>query len=100
MPVAGSLGGAETFRREMGFQGELDLKKHMGDNGLFTSELDLFSNLEGADQIDVIEDNNISTQISKYFQAAFQYKIVYDHDVSVKRQVKSVLSFGLQYIFL
>ncbi len=100
VPVMDSPGVTESFRGEMGIQAELDWKHQIGKQSRITSELDLFSGLDRIINIDVIWDNNFSTQIAKYFQTSFQYKIIYDRDFSLKRQVKSVLSFGIQYSFL
>ncbi|NQV37421.1 MAG: DUF3078 domain-containing protein [Candidatus Marinimicrobia bacterium] len=90
----------DKIRTEFGFQSEFDIKKQFGEKTAFTSEIDIFSNLEGFDLIDVIWDTNLNTKISEYLQFGFQYKIVYDRDVSPKRQIKSVLSLGLNYTFL
>ena len=99
--VAGDPDGTpEKIRAEFGFQGEIDIKKQIGNKTVLTSEIDMFSNLEGFDLIDVIWDTNLNTSISKYIQFGFQYKIIYDRDVSPKRQVKSILSMGINYTFL
>lgn len=100
LPVMGEPGVTESFRRELGVQAEGDWKKQIGDESLLTSELDLFSSFKGIERIDVSWDNNITTRFAKYFQTSFQYKIVYDWDLSRRRQVKSVLSFGVQYTII
>jgi len=92
--------GMDKISIEYGIQAECDVKKKMGDKAVFTSEMDLFSNLESLDQIDVIWDTNMTTHVSEFLQFGFQYKVVYDKDVSAKRQVKSVLSIGINYTFL
>ncbi len=90
----------EKMKTEFGFMGEVDFKKQLGEKSVITSEIDLFSNLDGLEAIDVIWDTNINSKVSEYIQFGFQYKVFYDQDVSVKRQIKSVISLGLSYTIL
>jgi len=67
---------------------------------LFTSHLDLFSNFEAFNQIDVDWDNTFTANIAKYLTVNFNIRIYYDRDFSKKRQIKQTLSAGLTYTLL
>jgi hypothetical protein len=64
---------------------------------LYTSKLELFSNLNRIDEIDVTWDNLISAKLSKYLTASLNVKLFYDKDISTRRQLKQTLAVGLSY---
>lgn len=90
----------EKFRVEYGAESVTDVNWQMTETILFTSKLEMFSNLKALDQIDVNWDNLISAKIAKYLSVSFNVKIFYDRDISPVRQLKQTLAVGLSYSFL
>lgn len=90
----------EKTRSEIGAESVTDLSWKIEKNTLFTSKLELFSNLKAIDQIDVNWDNTLTTSISKYFNFNINFRLFYDKDISPKRQIKQSIAFGFTYNFL
>ncbi len=95
-----TLNEIEKVRFEPGIESVTDFSRKLSENILFTTKLELFSNVKAADEIDVRWDNIFSAKISKFIGVGFNYQLLYDKDISLKRQVKQVLSAGLTYAFL
>ena len=95
-----STPGVEKTRSEAGASSVTEFKQKLGGNSLFTSKLDLFSNLKAADQVDVRWDNVLSTKVTKLLTFGAELDLVYDHDISRSRQIKQLLSFGFSYTLL
>jgi hypothetical protein len=87
----------EDFRVEYGMESVTDVSYKFNENLLFTSKLELFSNLKRIDEIDVSWDNSFTTKVSKYITASLNVKLFYDKDISSKRQLKQTLAVGLSY---
>ncbi|MBN2012285.1 DUF3078 domain-containing protein [candidate division KSB1 bacterium] len=90
----------EKFKNEIGAESVTDLNWKIASNSLLTSKLELFSNIKGVKEIDVNWDNVLSTKISKYVAFNFNVKLLYDKDISAKRQIKQAIALGLTYSFL
>jgi hypothetical protein len=90
----------ENTRIEVGTEWVTDYELVLLENIIYTTKLEMFSNLEALDKTDVIWDNLISAKVSKYISASFNLRIVYDKDFSATRQMKQVLAVGLSYSFL
>ena len=90
----------EKTKTEVGAESVTDFSKKMSANIIWTSKLELFSNLKQANEIDVNLDNIFSAKVSKYINVALNVKLFYDRDISKKRQLKQVLSLGMSYAFL
>lgn len=86
-------------KNEVGAESVTDLDWKISDNSQLTSKLELFSNLKGFDQIDVNWDNVLTAKVSKYINLNFNVKLLYDKDVSAKRQLKQALAVGFNYSF-
>jgi len=95
-----TYGKGETFRTEIGAESVTDAKVQLSERILYTSKLELFSNLKGVDEIDVNWDNLFSAKVSDLISVSFNFKLFYDKDVSVKRQLKETLAVGLSYSLL
>jgi hypothetical protein len=65
-----------------------------------TSKLELFTAFQGFDATDVDWDNTLTTKINEYFNMNFNVKLLYDKDLSARRQINQSLAFGLTYTFL
>lgn len=90
----------EKTKSEIGAESVSDLSWKVAENSLLTSKLELFSNLNAFNEIDVNWDNIFSTKISKYFNINFNFKLLYDRDISKKRQIKQAFAFGITYTFI
>ncbi|HDP67386.1 MAG TPA: DUF3078 domain-containing protein [Candidatus Marinimicrobia bacterium] len=90
----------ETFKNEAGLESATDFSQKFRDNLLFTSNLVIFSNLQAINQVDVKWDNVFTASITKYVNVTFNFKLFYDHDLSVRRQIMQTLSLGLTYTFI
>ncbi len=93
-------GKGETFRTEFGAESVTDAKIQVSEKILYTSKLELFSNLKGIDEIDVNWDNLFAAKVSDLITVSFNFKLFYDKDISVKRQLKETLAVGLSYSLL
>ena len=90
----------ETFKSEAGLESVTDFSQKFRENLLFTMNLSLFSNLKTVNQIDVQWDNILTASITEYVNVTFNFKLVYDRDLSVRRQIKQALTLGLIYTFI
>lgn len=90
----------EKTKVEIGAESTTDINVKLNEMILFTSKLELFSNLERVDEIDVNWDNLFSVKISKYINVSLNICLFYDKDISKKRQLKETLAVGLSYSFL
>ncbi len=90
----------EKTKVEVGAESVTDFSWKLSETTLFTSKLELFSNLKALDQVDVRWDNLLSAKVAKYLNVNFNVKLFYDKDISRKRQLKQALTIGLTYSFL
>ena len=90
----------ETSRVETGLELVTDLNRKLHENILLISKLELFSNVKAFNKIDVNWDTLVSAKITKLIAVNFNIKLIYDRDVSVKRQLKQALTVGLTYTLL
>ena len=90
----------EKVRSEVGAEAVTDFSSKLSENILFTTKLELFSNLASFEEIDVRWDNIFSAKVSKYIGVNFNFKLLYDRDISIRRQIKQVLGVGVTYAFL
>lgn len=95
-----AYGQGESMRLEYGAESVTDAKIQVSENILYTSKLALFSNLKGLDEIDVDWDNVFSAKVSDLITVSFNFKLLYDKDISAKRQLKETLAVGLSYTLL
>jgi hypothetical protein len=90
----------EKVRIEPGIESVSDLATKLSEHIIFTSKLELFSNVKRLDELDVRWDNIFLAKVSTYIDVNFNIKLFYDKDISKKRQLKQALSLGLTYSFL
>jgi hypothetical protein len=93
-------GELEKLHNEIGLESVSNLNYKIKENMVFSSSLDIFSNLKSYDEIDVRWDNLISVEIIKYVTVSFNFQLYYDKDLSLKRQLKQYLAAGLTYTLL
>ncbi len=90
----------ERFKSEVGAASLTQLKLTLDQSVLFTSSLDLFSNLHASDQIDVKWSNLLSAKVSSWMSVNLNVDMTYDKDVSTQRQLKEGLSLAFSYSLL
>jgi hypothetical protein len=90
----------EKTKVEAGAESVTDLNLKLSGNLLFTSKLELFSNLEATNEIDVKWDNLLTAKIEEYLSVNLNVKLFYDRDISKSRQIKQSLAIGLTYSFI
>lgn len=87
----------EKFKNELGAEGVIDFNYKISENSLIKSKVELFSNLQAFDEIDVIWDTDLTAKITKFIAFNFNVKLLYDKDISTKRQLKQVMGLGISY---
>ncbi len=90
----------DDFRNEIGAESVTDLSLKVSENSLIKSKLELFSTFKTFDKTDVNWDNVFTTKISEYFNVNVNFKLLYDKDISPKRQIKQSIALGLTYTFI
>lgn len=112
---AGTLISAgKTTRSEYGGYLRALFKKDVMKNINLQSKLELFSNYEAADYIDVNWEVLIAMKVNKYISATISTQLIYDHDVDIaidnnddgiidavgpRTQFKEVIGVGISYKF-
>jgi len=89
----------EKTKQEYGMESVTDLDLKVSANSKLTSKLELFSNLKTFEEIDVNWDTILIAQVTKYINLYFNVKMLYDKDISKKRQLKQALAAGITYSF-
>lgn len=95
-----TTGETETLRNELGLESVTDFNLKVTELIVFTSKLEVFSNLKATDQIDVRWDNTFTAGVAKYLNVALNVQLWYDKDIHVQRQIKQALTLGLTYTFV
>ncbi|KAA3611162.1 MAG: DUF3078 domain-containing protein [Calditrichaeota bacterium] len=90
----------EDFKNEIGAESVTDLNMKLTETILYDSKLEIFSNFEATDEIDVNWDNTISAKVTDIIKVSFNFRLLYDKDIFWKRQLKQTLAVGLSYSFL
>ncbi len=90
----------EKTRTEFGAESVTDLEYKVSENIQFKSKLEMFSNLEALNEVDVNWDNLITARVSEYINVSFNLNMFYDRNISKSRQLKQTLAVGLSYSFL
>ena len=89
----------EKTKNEYGLESVTDLDVNITENSNLKSKLELFSNLKAFDQIDVNWDTILTARVSQFVNLNFNVKLLYDKDISKKRQLKQALAVGISYNF-
>ena len=89
----------EKSRVDFGMESVTDIKLSISDNLLFTSQLILFTDFSALNTVDVDWDNKLTATINKYLNVNFSFRLFYDRNLHVKRQIKEALAVGLTYNF-
>jgi hypothetical protein len=90
----------EKMRTEYGAESVTDLELKASKNIMFKSKLELFSNFEAINEVDVNWDNILTAKVSEYINVSFNFNLFYDRNITTSRQIKQTLAVGLSYNFL
>jgi hypothetical protein len=90
----------ETLRSEVGLESVTDVSVNVSELIIYVTKVQLFSNLNRFDEIDVNWDNLFSAKVADYLSVTLSLVLVYDKDISLQRQLKQTLAVGLTYSFL
>ncbi len=90
----------EKTKVEPGISSITQYKRVLREDVTYTSKLDLFSDMEAFNRIDVLWENNLNIKVTKIINISFDFDLFYDRDISTRRQIKQVLGVGLTYTFL
>jgi len=90
----------ETLRSEVGAESVTDITVDVSDVTSYVSKLELFSAFSTFKEVDVNWDNTLTVKVSEYMNMNVNFKMVYDKDVSEKRQIKQSMAFGINYTFI
>jgi hypothetical protein len=90
----------EKTKSEVGASSLTELKLVLGKDTLFTSSLDLFSNLKASDQIDAKWSNLLAAKVSSWLTVNLTMEMTYDKDISTQRQLKQGLNVTFSYNLL
>ena len=90
----------ETLRSEIGAESVIDLTVNVSENTEYVSKLELFSAFSTFSRVDVNWDNTLTVKVSEFINMNVNFKLVYDKDISEKRQIKQSMAFGLNYTFI
>jgi hypothetical protein len=92
--------GIEKTRIEGGVTSTSELEHAIDEDAVFTSRLELFSNLKGFNQIDMKWENLLPLNVTKLISVNLTVDLLYDKDTTDDLQIKEILGVGLSYSFL
>ncbi len=87
----------EKIDNSFGAESVTDLQIKFNDDIIFLSMLQLFSNFRAIDEVDVRWNNLFVAKIMKYVSVSLSFDIVYDKNISKKRQIQQIFAIGLTY---
>ena len=90
----------EDFRNEIGAESVTELNLPLTELIIYSSKLELFSNLQAIKEVDVNWDNTFSAKLTEIIKVSLNFRVYYDNDISPRRQYKQTLALGLSYTFL
>lgn len=88
----------ETFKLEPGASFTAEIRRGLMENILLASVFDVFANFEGLDAVDVRWENQVTAKVNSFISANFALDVLYDKDLSTKRQVRQSLSVGISFL--
>jgi len=90
----------EKTKNEVGMESVTDYSRKLNEIILFTTKLELFSNIKSFEEIDVNWDNLFTAKIASNINVSFNVRLFYDNDISKQRQLQQTLAVGLSYSFI
>ncbi len=90
----------ETFKSEVGAESVTDISLVISETSTLSSKLEIFSAFSSFDETDVNWDNTLMVKVSEYINMNVNVKLIYDKDLSAKRQIKQSMALGVNYTFI
>lgn len=87
----------EKTRIEFGMESVIDLNLNVTKTSKIISKLEIFSNLNRIDEIDVRWDTELTAQFTEYIDFTMNAQLLYDKTISPKRQLKEMIGIGISY---
>ncbi len=89
----------EKFRNEAGLESVTDINWKLSKKTLFTSKMELFYGFNAIKSTDVRWDNVLVFKFSEHINVNFNFRLVYDRDISPRRQIQQSIALGLTWSF-
>jgi hypothetical protein len=90
----------ETFKIEPGASLIAEIRQEIMENVLFTSVADVFANFKGARETDVRWENQLTAKVNRWISANAALDVLYDRDISARRQIRQSLGIGISFLTL
>jgi hypothetical protein len=90
----------EKTRTEPGMNSVSEFKVKLSAQTLFTTHLDVFSNMKYAKEIYSRWGNMMTVKAAKFLDVNAEFELLYDGHVSTRRQISQALGLGLSYSLL
>ncbi len=90
----------EKTLSEYGAESVIDFTRKLSEDLILKSKMELFSNIKGVDEIDVNWDTQMTARVAKYINVNLGIRLLYDRNISKKRQLMQSLAIGFTYTFL
>jgi len=87
----------EDIKNELGAEFVADINLKLEKNLMYTSRIEVFSDFNTFRSIDVNWDNMFKAKVTEYIDVSLNIRILYDEDISPKRQISQTLAVGLTY---
>jgi len=88
----------ETFKLEPGASFTAEMRRPVMENILLVSVFDVFANFKGSDEVDLRWENNITAKVNALVSVNAALEVLYDKDLSTKRQVRQTLAVGVSFL--
>lgn len=89
----------EKIRAEYGIESVIDVNYKISKASMIVSKMEIFSNMQSFDQIDVKWDTDLTAKLTQFISFNFNFLLLYDKTISPKRQIKQVMGIGISYSF-
>jgi len=90
----------DKIRSEVGLDAAANLNYKISESSQLVSKLEIFSTLKSIKTVDVKWDTDLSSKITKHISFTMNLKLLYDRDISKKRQISESMGIGISYSFL
>jgi hypothetical protein len=88
----------ETFKLEPGATFTAEVRRPLMENILLVSMFDVFANFKGSDEVDVRWENQVTAKVNSLVSLNAGLEVLYDKDLSTKRQVRQTLAVAVSFL--
>jgi len=89
--------GIEKSRVEGGCECTVDWEYQLNAIVTYITRLESFANLKAFSETDIRWDQKLTAQLASFVTAGYHMTILYDSNISKKRQIRQILSVGIAY---